>query len=489
MMLWILLGLPCIFAIAAGVLRSPRAILVLAALGSIAVAAFGGFVAISAISSPIAAWENNLRLDVLSAYHLVIIVLVFAFASFYAWGHFVPQIAEGSFGKSTARRFGASWFSFLASMILVLMSNNIGLLWVAMETTTLASALLVSLRPDAASIRAAWSYLMICSVGIAMALLGTFLLAGEAKAVMGVAALEAGSSPFLWTDLMKIAHEMRPDAVKLAFVFLLVGYGTKAGLAPMHSWLPDAHGQAPAPVSAVLSAVLLNCALYAICRVVPVVNIATDGAGWGILVPFGALSVIVAALHVLREKDMKRLLAYCSVEHIGIIALAVGLGAPAIALFHTLNHSVAKMAAFFYAGTIAHDRGTKKADEIGGLLRIHPVIGTGLIASILALIAMPPSPVFQSELWLVKFGISKGHYVSIGVLLLGVAILAFGLVKPFFGMVWRKETSDIRPFATPWHQWVITILPLAILLVLGVWMPTPLANVIEQAAAIIGVIP
>ena len=264
--------------------------------------------------------------------------------------------------------------------------------------------------------------------------------------------------PFLWTDLMKIAHEMRPDAVKLAFVFLLVGYGTKAGLAPMHSWLPDAHGQAPAPVSAVLSAVLLNCALYAICRVVPVVNIATDGAGWGILVPFGALSVIVAALHVLREKDMKRLLAYCSVEHIGIIALAVGLGAPAIALFHTLNHSVAKMAAFFYAGTIAHDRGTKKADEIGGLLRIHPVIGTGLIASILALIAMPPSPVFQSELWLVKFGIS-GALRAIGVLLLGVAILAFGLVKPFFGMVWRKETSDIRPLqllvsrSLPYCRW------------------------------------
>lgn len=484
MTLWVLLALPALLAVACALVPSPRAVLAVVALGGIAVAGWSGFAVLAAFDAPLVAWDGNLRMDALSAFHLAIVAIVFALASLYARVYFAPAVASGHFGSAMARRFGAAWFAFLASMILVLVSGNIGLLWVAMETTTLASALLVCLEFDAASVRAAWTYLMICSVGIAMALLGTFLLAGEARTVLG-----AGASPFLWTDLLDVADRMRPGAVRLAFVFLLVGYGTKAGLAPMHAWLPDAHGQAPAPVSAVLSGVLLNCALYAISRFLPIVNAATGGDGWTLLVPFGLLSLGVAAIHLLRERDMKRLLAYCSVEHIGIIALAIGLGAPAAALFHTLNHSLAKTVAFFAAGIVARDRGTRDTGRIGGLARIHPLAGAALLLALLALVAMPPSATFQSELWLARAGMAGGHWPAVVAFLLAVAVAFVGLLRPFLGMAWRAAPKDVATVGAPRLLWPLTVLPLAALAILGLWMPAGLATALSQAAAILGVRP
>lgn len=484
MMLWLLLAVPLLLAAACALAPGPRAVLAITPWGGLAGAALAAVAIADASGQPISAWSGNLRIDALSSFHLALVAVVFAFASLYARAHFLGEVALGRFGRAKARRFGAAWFAFLASMNLVLVANNIGLLWVAMETTTLASALLVCLEPDAPSVRAAWTYLMICSVGIALALLGTFLLAGEARTVMG-----AGTSPFLWTDLLDAAPRMRPGAVRLAFVFLLVGYGTKAGLAPMHSWLPDAHSQAPAPVSAVLSGVLLNCALYAISRFLPIVNLATDGDGWSLLVPFGLLSVAVGAVFVVRERDMKRLLAYCSVEHVGIIALAIGLGAPAAALFHTMNHSLAKMVAFFSAGTLAHDLGDRDTDRIGGIFRTHPLPAFGLLASVFALVAMPPSAVFQSELWMARTGIANGHVAAVAAFLLGVAILFVGLVRPFLGMAWRPAPQGAARFETARIHWPLTLLPLAVLAILGLWMPESLGSVLDQAAAIIGVRP
>lgn len=483
-MLWALLAFPALLATACALVPNPRATLAITAYGSLAVAALSAATIATAAGLPLEAWSGNLRIDALSSFHLALVAVVFAFASLYARAHFARDVASGRFGPAKARLFGAAWFAFLASMNLVLIANNIGLLWVAMETTTLASALLVCLEPDAPSVRAAWTYLMICSVGIALALLGTFLLAGEARTVMG-----AGTSPFLWTDLMQAAPHMRPGAVRLAFVFLLVGYGTKAGLAPMHSWLPDAHGQAPAPVSAVLSGVLLNCALYAISRFLPIVNLATDGDGWSLLVPFGLLSIAVGAIFVVRERDMKRLLAYCSVEHVGIIALAIGLGAPAAALFHTMNHSLAKMVAFFSAGTLAHDLGNRDTSRIGGILKTHPLPTLGLLASVFALVGMPPSAVFQSELWLARTGIANGHVVTVAAFLLGAAILFVGLVRPFLGMAWRPAPEGAARFRSAALDWPLTLLPLGLLAVLGLWMPESLLTVLNQAAAIIGVRP
>jgi len=482
-LLWALLLVPVACIPIAALLPSARAVLALCVAGAVAVAGIAAALIPSALESPVFAGGQQLMLDALSAYNLGIVVFVFGFSSVYALRYFGHGARDGTFGRSKARRFGAAWFGFLASMILVLVSNNVGMLWVAMETTTLASALLVCLDFDPPSVRASWTYLMICSVGIALALLGTFLLCGEARTVTAGA-----ESPFLWTDLMRVASRMRPGAVKLAFLFLLVGYGTKAGLAPMHTWLPDAHGQAPTPVSAVLSGVLLNCALYSISRFLPVVEGSTGGDGWAfrLLVPFGLVSIVVAAAFIAHEHDLKRLLAYCSVEHIGIIALGLGLGGTTAALFHTLNHSVSKMVAFFCVGNLAHDHGTRDSRAIGGLLKTSRLAGVGLLVAVLALAGTPPSSTFMSELWIARDGIAGGHIAAVVAFLLGAAVIFVVLLRPILGMAWapaREGQPTVRARAV---DWPLIALPLALMVVLGLWMPAVLSDALTRAAAVLG---
>jgi hydrogenase-4 component F len=323
---------------------------------------------------------------------------------------------------------------------------------------------------------------MICSVGIALALLGTFLLCGEARNVT-----TGTESPFLWTDLVRAAPRMRPGGVKLAFLFLLVGYGTKAGLAPMHTWLPDAHGQAPTPVSAVLSGVLLNCAMYAISRFVPVVDAVTGGDGWAstLLVPFGLVSILVAVAFIAHERDLKRLLAYCSIEHTGIIALALGLGAMPAALFHTLGHSIAKMVAFFSVGFLARQHGTRDSQAISGMLRVSPLAGMGLLLAVLALAGAPPFSLFMSELWVAIEGVEQGHTAVVVAFLLGVAVIAVVLLRPVLGMVWRPVAKGGRAAGLGWIDWLLVAAPLAVLGLLGLWMPALLTDALNKAAAIL----
>jgi hydrogenase-4 component F len=478
-----LLLVPVGCMLVAAVLPSPRAILALCVAGAVAVAGIAAVLIPSALEAPVFAIGRQLMLDALSAYNLAIVMFVFLFSSVYALRYFGPAARDGSFGRGKARRFGASWFGFLASMILVLVSNNVGLLWVAMETTTLASALLVCLEFDQPSVRASWTYLMICSVGIALALLGTFLLCGEARNVT-----TGSESPFLWTDLSHVASRMRPGGVKLAFLFLLVGYGTKAGLAPMHTWLPDAHSQAPTPVSAVLSGVLLNCALYSISRFLPVVEGATGGDGWAfrLLVPFGLVSIVVAAAFIAHEHDLKRLLAYCSVEHIGIIALGLGLGGTTAALFHTLNHSISKMVAFFCVGNLARDHGTRDTRAIGGLLKTSRLAGAGLLVAIFALVGMPPSSVFMSELWIARDGIAGGHLPAVVAFLLGVGVIFIVLLRPILGMAWAPAIAGRATVRARALDWPLIVLPLVLLGVLGLWMPEGLQDALTRAAAVLG---
>lgn len=481
-LLWALLLVPVACGAVAVILPSALAILALCVAGAIAEAGLAAALIPAAMEAPILAGEGQLMLDALSGYNLAIVVLVFGFSSLYAYRYFGSRARAGTFPRSTARRFGLAWFGFLASMVLVLISNNVGLLWVAMETTTLASALLVCLEFDAPSVRASWTYLMICSVGIALALLGTFLLCGEARTVT-----TGTESPFLWTDLVHMAPRMRPGGVKLAFLFLLVGYGTKAGLAPMHTWLSDAHSQAPTPVSAVLSGVLLNCALYSISRFLPVVEAVTGGDGWAfrLLVPFGLASVVVAAAFIAHEHDLKRLLAFCSVEHIGIIALGLGLGGTTAALFHTLNHSVGKMVAFFCVGNLMHDHGTRDSRLIEGLLKTSPLAGIGLLVAVLALVGAPPSSVFMSELWIAKDGIAGGHLPAVVAFLLGLAVIAVVLLRPVLAMAWRPPAPGRATVRARVVDWPLIVLPLALLAVLGLWMPAGLQDALSRAAAVL----
>jgi hydrogenase-4 component F len=422
-------------------------------------------------------------IDPLSLFHVQLVAGIFALSSLYAWDYFLPRAREGRFAGRTARLFGACWFAFLTSMLLVLTANNLGLMWVAMEATTVASALLICLDFDPASIKAAWGYLLVCSVGIVLALMGTFLFCGEAGTVAA-----ASEKAFLWTDLGSLAPRMRPGPAKLAFLFVLVGYGTKAGLAPMHTWLPDAHSRAPTPVSAVLSGVLLNCALYAISRFLPLVDAATGGHGWAfsILVPFGLVSIVVAAAFIVHEHDLKRLLAYHSVEHMGIITLALGVGATAASLFHTMNHSITKMLTFFCAGALVERFGTRDMRLMRGILGAAPLVATGIVLGVLALIGAPPFSIFMSELWIVRVGAAGGHLAAVVVFLTGAAIVFVAALKHAMEMVWRAP-GGAETAPPVGHRltvgWPLVVLPLVLLLVVGVWMPGGLA--LERAAGVI----
>ena len=496
---------PLAGCVAAGLVRNARAVLALCVLGGIVELALVVTVLPSASAGRVTGAWNQLAIDALSAYHLVVVVSVFALSSAYACSYFAAELRSGQFGASKARRFGVTWFAFLGSMVLVLAANNVGIMWVAMEATTLASALLVCLSFERASIRAAWSYLMICSVGIALALLGTFLLCGAARAAEG-----SGASPLLWTELSRAAPHMAARPVKLAFLFLLVGYGTKAGLAPMHTWLPDAHSQAPTPVSAVLSGVLLNCALYCISRFLPIAEAATGHRGWaqGLLVILGLASIVVAAAFIVVEHDVKRLLAYSSVEHMGIIALGFGLGGASAALYHTLNHSICKMLAFFCAGGLVHRYGTRDMRLMRGILSSVPLAGFGLVLGILALIGAPGFSIFMSELWILKVGIERHQHAAVAVFLLGAAVVFVAALNHALDMVGKRaapqgqDTSGRGPHGVELARqpaevprpgdpsvrvvrWPLVVIPLAVLIATGVWMPGPLADILNSAAAIV----
>ena len=281
---------------------------------------------------------------------------------------------EQEHGRLTAGRlrlYHSMYQLFNCTMLVALLTNNMGILWVAMEAATLTTVLLVSLYRTPASLEAAWKYFILCGVGIAQALFGTILLYFAAEKLLG-----AGGGALLWTELDSVKGQLEPTVLSIAFVFLLVGYGTKVGLVPLHNWLPDAHAEGPTPVSAVLSGLLLNVALYAVvrCKVLVEGSLHTTFAR-ELMMGFGLLSVVVAALLLSRQKDVKRLFAYSSVEHMGIITFAFGMGGPVAnfaALLHMTVHSLTKSAIFFTVGHAAQKTGTQMMDEIRGLVTYEP---------------------------------------------------------------------------------------------------------------------
>src|SRR5262249_35468792 len=281
---------------------------------------------------------------------------------------------RGRLNASRLRLYHSMFQLFMFTMLLCLLSNNVGAMWVAMEGATLSTVLLVSLYRTPASLEAAWKYFILCSVGIAQALFGTILLYFAAERVLG-----AGGGALLWTHLHAVRNQLEPTVLSLAFVFLLVGYGTKVGLVPLHNWLPDAHAEGPTPISAVLSGLLLNVALYALIRF----KVITDGAlerpfAGALLTGFGLLSVAVAAFFLSRQRDIKRMFAYSSIEHMGLITFAFGLGGPVASfagLLHMTVHSLTKSAIFFTVGHAAQKSGTQLMEGIRGLVRVSPALG------------------------------------------------------------------------------------------------------------------
>jgi hydrogenase-4 component F len=388
-------------------------------------------------------------------------------------------------GRITAGRFRlyhAMYQLFMLTMLIALTTNNMGLLWVAMEAATLSTVLLVTLYRTAASLEAGWKYFILCGVGIAQALFGTILLYFAAEKILGA----EGVTALLWTHLNGVKSQLEPAVLSLAFVFLLVGYGTKVGLAPLHNWLPDAHAEGPTPISAVLSGLLLNVAIYAVVRCKVLVEGSLQSAlPSQMLMGFGLLSVVLAAFFLWRQRDIKRLFAYSSIEHMGIVTFAFGMGGPVAnfaALLHMTVHSLTKSAIFFAVGHAAQKAGSQVMEDIRGLITVSPTIGWGLMAGSLAILGMPPFGVFASEFLILTTAMKQQPWATpILLIALGVAFAAiFRRVQPMvFG-----ETSAKRLPHPP------ALLPvfvhLTIVLVLGLYVPPYLADWYRDAARLIG---
>ena len=391
---------------------------------------------------------------------------------------------EREHGRLTARRlrlYHSMYQLFNFTMLLALLTNNMGILWVALEGATLATVLLVSLYRTPESLEAAWKYFILCGVGIAQALFGTILLYFAAEKILGA---EGGA--LLWTELNAVKGDLEPTVLSLAFVFLLVGYGTKVGLVPLHNWLPDAHAEGPTPVSAVLSGLLLNVALYAVvrCKVLVEGSVHTSFAK-ELMMGFGLLSVVVAAFLLSRQKDIKRMFAYSSIEHMGIITFAFGMGgaiANFAALLHMTVHSLTKSAIFFAVGHAVQKTGTQLMDSIRGMITTSPLIGWGLVLGSLAILGMPPFGVFASEFLILTTAMRDQPWATPFLLLaLGVAFAAvFSKVQP---MVFGETTAKRLP-ARP--AMVPVFVHLALVLMLGLWIPPVLADWYRQAAKLIG---
>jgi len=371
--------------------------------------------------------------------------------------------------------------AFGFTMLLALLTNNIGILWVAMEAATLTTVLLVSLYRTPASIEAAWKYFILCGVGIAQALFGTILVYFAAERVLG-----SGGTALLWTHLYGVKDQLEPTVLGLAFVFLLVGYGTKVGLVPLHNWLPDAHAEGPTPISAVLSGLLLNVALYAVVRSKALV----DGAlgtplACHLMMGFGLLSVVVAAFFLSRQKDVKRLFAYSSIEHMGLTTFAFGMGGPVAtfaAMLHMTVHSLTKSAIFFAVGHAAQKTGTQVIADIRGLVITNPTIGWGLLLGSLAILGMPPFGVFASEFLILTTAMREHAWATPFLLIaLGVAFAAiFGKAQ---GMVFGDTTAQRLPHSP---ALVPVFVHLALVLMLGLYIPPYLAAWYRQAAQLLG---
>lgn len=452
---------------------------ILASLGTFLAAA--GLTAEIVAEGPRFAFGEQFFIDSLNVFFVALTAFVGLTTSIFSGPYMANEAAHGRLTKPRLRLYKSMYQLFMFTMLAALTTNNLGILWVAMEAATLTTVLLVSLYRTPASLEAAWKYFILCGVGIAQALFGTILLYFAAERILG----ESGNA-LLWTHLVSAKAFLDPNIMALSFVFLLVGYGTKVGLAPLHNWLPDAHAEGPTPVSAVLSGLLLNVALYAIlrCKVLADGAIHSDFAG-NLMMGFGLFTLLLAAFFLSKQKDVKRMFAYSSIEHMGLITFAFGMGgalANFAGLLHMTMHSLTKSAIFFAVGHATQKVGTQMMADIRGLIRVNPLIGWGLLLGTLAILGMPPFGVFASEFMILTHAMKHHAWATpVMLLALGVAFAAiFGKVQPMvFG------TTEAKPLP---HAPAITpvFVHLGLVLMLGLWIPPYLTRWFEEAARMLG---
>jgi hydrogenase-4 component F len=391
------------------------------------------------------------------------------------------EIEIGRLTPTYLRFYHAMYQALMFAMNLALLANNIGLMWVAIELATLTTVLMVGIYRTHEALEAAWKYFILGSVGIALALFGTILVYMAARPVIG-----EGHDAMVWTALIEKAKDLNPELLNVAFVFLMLGYGTKVGLAPLHAWLPDAHAEGPTPISAVLSGLLLNVALYAVLRFKMLLAANPNAIAPGpLMATLGLVSLLFAGFMLYRRRDIKRMFAYSSIEHMGLISFAFGMGGPLAnfaGLLHMTMHSLTKSAIFFAVGHIAQAKGTQKLSEIRGLTETHPVLGWGLVMGVVAIAGLPPLGIFMSEFLIVSSTFARepllaiplvlGLLVAFGALLLRLTDVAFG--EPA-GRTAAVHASYVPLFA---H--------LSLVLAAGIYLPGPLVTWFQNVARLLG---
>ena len=425
--------------------------------------------------------SDILIVDDFNIYLVTLTTFVAFTTSIFSASYIGHELEIGRLTPAFLRFYHALYQAMIGAMNVALVANNVGLLWVGVEVATLSTVMMVGIYRTPEAIEAAWKYFILGSVGIALAFFGTILVYLVAQEVLG-----EGLPAMAWDLIVKNAGKLDPALLSLAFVFLLVGYGTKVGLAPFHAWLPDAHAEGPTPISSVLSGLLLNVALYALLRfkIILAANPNTLNVGL-VFVVLGLVSLLFAAFMLYRRRDIKRLFAYSSIEHMGVITFAFGMGGPLAnfaGLLHMTMHSLTKSAIFFAVGHISQVKGSQRIVDIRGLSASHPVLAVGLALGVFAIAGLPPFGVFASEFMLVSSSFSRQPLLAV--------VLVFGLLVAFGALILRLQQVLFGEGSGPAAEVKATYVPLflhiAIVLMAGLWLPEPVVRWFRTVAAQLG---
>lgn len=424
---------------------------------------------------------NYLLVDDLNIVFIVLNTFVAFTTSVFSASYIGHELETGRLPLAYLRFYHAMYQILAFAMNLAFVANNLGLMWVGVEVATLSTVVMVGMYRTPAALEAAWKYFILGSVGIALALFGTILVYMAAQPVVG-----EGNNAMLWTVLIANVAAFDPALLNVAFVFLLLGYGTKMGLAPLHAWLPDAHAEGPTPISAVLSGLLLNVALYALLRYKLLMSASPGALAPGpLMMIMGLVSLLFAAFMLYRRRDIKRLFAYSSIEHMGIVTFAFGMGGPLAnfaGLLHMVMHSLTKSAIFFSVGHIAQIKGTQKIAEIRGLTQSHPLLGWGLVVGVLAIAGMPPLGIFMSEFLVVSSTIAHAPWLAIP-LVLGLLVAFGALLLRLNGLAFGEpsgSTAAVKASYVPLYA------HLALVLIAGVYLPPALVSWFQHVATMLG---
>jgi hydrogenase-4 component F len=430
----------------------------------------------------IRAGDDEFRVDAFSLLLALVNSTVGFSIAWFSHSYFLKEVQHHGLSAGRQKLYHSMFQLFLFTMLLAVLTNNMGILWIALEGATLSSVLLVSLMRKAQSLEAAWKYFILCGVGLAMALLGTVLLYFAAEPALG-----AGSNALLWSQLHDHATALNSGVLTIAFIFVLVGFGTKVGLAPLHSWLPDAHAAGPSSVSAALSALLLNVALYAILRFKSLLAGPVDGPfAAHLLVAFGLLTLLLAAFSMFRQQDVKRLFAYSSMEHMALITFAFGLGGP-LAVFagtlHMLGHSLAKSSVFFATGQAAQEAGSQDMSALNGLLHSRPILGWSVLLSVLAILGMPPGSLFFSEILILASAVQQS-WQTVPFLLVGLSTVFAAIYPRLQGML-LAPANPLPSRQTGVGGLLPVFFQISLVVILGVAIPGQIEVWLHDVAGIV----